>query len=186
MEMLAQLWLPILIAAVAVWFWNFLSWSILPIHRNDFAGLPNEDAVMSSLRGMNIAPGAYIFPRAKTTSECKTPEFQARWKSGPAGILNIWPASSAMGGKMIASFVVYLIVSVLIAYIGHHAFAATGVPFVKVFQILGTAGVLAYTFAALPTLIWFNGSSSAKTAMLIDGLVTGLGTGAIFAAFWPK
>lgn len=186
MDMLTQLWLPILIAAVAVWFWNFLSWSILPIHRNDFSGLKNEDAVMSSLRAMNIPPGAYMFPRANSTSECKSPEFQAKWKAGPAGALNIWPASSAMGGKMIASFVVYLIVSVLIAYLGFHAFEAKGVTFTKVFRVLGTAGLLAYTFAALPTLIWFNGTPSAKLAMIIDGLVTGLGTGAIFAAFWPK
>lgn len=186
MEMLAQLWLPILVAAAAVWFWNFLSWSILPIHKGDWGRLQNEDAVISALRSLNLSPGAYIFPKANSTAECKTPEFQAKWKTGPAGMLNIWPAKSAMGGKMIASFVVYLIASIFIAYIGHHAFAAKGVPFAKIMQVLGTAGVLAYTFAALPSLIWFNGTPSAKLAMIIDGLVTGLGTGAIFAALWPK
>ena len=34
--------------------------------------------------------------------------------------------------------------------------------------------------------IYINGTLAAKRAMIIDGLVTGLGTGAIFAAFWPK
>jgi hypothetical protein len=34
--------------------------------------------------------------------------------------------------------------------------------------------------------IWFNATRSAKFAMVIDGLVAGLATGAIFAALWPK
>lgn len=185
MDILAQLWLPILLAAVAVWFWNFLSWSILPIHRNDFGGLPNEDAVMSSLRGLNIPPGAYIFPHAKSNAECKTPEFQEKWKAGPAGMLNVWPSHSKMGGKMIASFGVCVLVSVLVGYLGAAALQK-GTGFAKVMQVLGTAGVLAYTMGGLCQAIWFNATRSAKLAMIIDGLVTGLGTGAIFAAFWPK
>jgi hypothetical protein len=185
MDMLLQLWLPILLAAAAVWFWNFLSWSILSIHRNDFAGLPDEDAVMTSLRGMSIAPGTYVFPRAASNAECKSPEFQAKWKAGPAGLLSLWPSESKMGGKMIASFAVCLLVSLLVGYLGAAALDK-GTGFAKAMQVLGTAGVLAYTMGGLCQAIWFNATRSAKFAMVIDGLVAGLATGAIFAALWPK
>lgn len=185
MSMLMGLWLPIVLAAVGVWFWNFLSWSILPIHKKDFVGLEHEDAVMAAIRSLNIPVGSYGFPRPKSRAGVKDPAFEAKWKAGPAGLLNVWPANPAMGSKMIASFVLYAVVSVLVGYIGSEALPR-GTSFAKVMQVLGTAGVLGYTFAGLPNMIWFNGTRSAKMAAVVDGLIAGLGTGAIFAAFWPK
>jgi hypothetical protein len=54
-----------------------------------------------------------------------------------------------------------------------------------VFQVLGAAGILAYTFSFLPQMIWFQATPSAKVAGIIDGLVSGVATGLIFAALWP-
>jgi ABC-type thiamin/hydroxymethylpyrimidine transport system permease subunit len=46
-------------------------------------------------------------------------------------------------------------------------------------------GILAYTFAFLPNMIWFQGSKTAMVMAVVDGLIQGLGTGTVFAAFWP-
>ncbi|MFN0011393.1 MAG: hypothetical protein ACKVS8_07090 [Phycisphaerales bacterium] len=186
MDMLLSLWLPILLAAVAAWFWSFLSWAILPIHKNDMKGLPNEDAALAKIRELGLAPGNYAFPHCDGHKNKNDPAFQAKWKAGPAGMLNVWPANISMGMCMALSFMVNLLASVLIAYLLVAAGVPKGAAFVKVMQVAGTAGVLAYTIGWMPGSIWFQASTNQKVAMLFDGLVVGLGTGAIFAALWPK
>ena len=52
----------------------------------------------------------------------------------------------------------------------------------KVFRFVGTAGILAYGAANVPSTIWFK---TRLTGNLIDGVLSGLATGLIFAALWP-
>jgi len=64
--------------------------------------------------------------------------------------------------------------------------ATLGVPagtdFMPVFRFVGTAAILTYTAASVPGTIWFN---LRLPGYIIDGLMHGLATGAIFACFWP-
>jgi hypothetical protein len=78
-----------------------------------------------------------------------------------------------------------LVVSTLVAYIGS-ATLRPGAGFAQVFRVLGAAGVLGYSFAFIPNAIWFGQYPRAIAMSMIDGLVYGLTTGAIFAAMWPK
>jgi hypothetical protein len=55
----------------------------------------------------------------------------------------------------------------------------------KAFQVTGTMGILAYCFAFLPNMIWFQAERRARITAIGDGLVQGLATGAVFALFWP-
>src|SRR5262245_47966060 len=183
MVSLAQLWLPILLSAVAVWLWAFLSWAILPIHKGDFTGVPNEDEFLKALRGLNLTRGNYGFPHCGSHAQRNDPAFVEKWKAGPAGMINVWNPNPSMGGNMIMTFVVYLIVSLLIGYVGAAADLHGG--FMKIFQVVGTVGILAYSFAFLPSMIWFQASSNAKFTAIIDGVISGLITGLIFAALWP-
>jgi hypothetical protein len=52
----------------------------------------------------------------------------------------------------------------------------------KVFQFVGTAGILTYGTANILNGIWFGRK---MVADIIDGVAYGLITGAIFAALWP-
>jgi hypothetical protein len=185
MVSLLDLWLPTLLSAAAVWFWAFLSWAILPVHKKDFGGLPNEDAFLRAMRELNLPPGQYGFPHCKDNAQRSDPAFMEKWKTGPSGLLNVWKPNPNMGMNMVLSFVVYLIVSILIGYIGYAAGLPRGTGFGKVFQVLGAAGILAYTFSFLPQMIWFQSNVNAKIAGMLDGLVSGLVTGVIFAALWP-
>ena len=47
---LTALWLPILLAAVIVFFGSSLLHMVLRYHRNDFRQVPQEPAVLSSFR----------------------------------------------------------------------------------------------------------------------------------------
>jgi hypothetical protein len=183
---LGALWLPIIVAAVAVWFWAFLSWAILPVHKKDFGAVPDEEGFLAAIKQFNIPPGNYGFPYCADNKQRNDPAFTEKWKTGPAGLINIWVPNPNMGMNMLLSFVVYLIVSFFIAYIGWATSMQRGLPFAKVFQVAGVAGILAYTFSFLPQMIWFQASKNAKVSGIIDGIVSGLLTGLVFAMLWPK
>jgi hypothetical protein len=184
MELLSHLWLPILLSAAAVWIASAIAWMFMPHHKNDWSKLPDEKRFMNEVRSMSIPPGNYGFPHFECHKDAQTPEAKKMWEEGPAGWITIMKKPS-MGRNMILSFLVYLAVSVLLGYIGSETLAR-GTNFARVFQILGTGGILAYCFAFMPSDIWFSKKPSAIVMCLIDGVVYGLITGAIFAALWPK
>jgi hypothetical protein len=183
MDFLAQLWVPIILSAAVAWVASAIFWMALPHHRHDFDPLPNEAEFMASIKTMNLAPGNYGFPDFSDKSKMNDPEMKRKWEEGPLGILNVWPKIN-MARNMVLTYVVYLIVSLLIGYLGWAALRP-GASFAHAFQVLGTAGVLAYSFAFLPNGIWFNVKPRALLMHVIDGVILGLLTGLVFASLWP-
>ena len=184
MNLLAQLWLPILLSAVAVWFASALGWMLIGHHNKDHKGLPDEKAVREAIRAWKVPPGTYMFPYCTSHKDASAPEHREKFKEGPNGMLRIW-APVNMGVNMALTFLVSLVVSTVVGYLGSAALHP-GDSFAHVFQVLGTAGVLAYTTASLPNDIWFQRPGRAIVMSIIDGLVFGLVTGAVFAWLWPK
>jgi hypothetical protein len=183
MEFFSQLWLPILLSAIAVWFWSFLSWAILAVHKGDWKVLPNEDAFSAAVRPLDIPPGVYAFPYCETHKQRNDPVFLEKWKAGPVGILHRWNPNPSMGANLALTFALYLVVSCLVAYAGYSALPHAS--HAKVFQVVGTIGLLTYCFAFLPNMIWFQGEKRAMVTAVLDGVIQGLATGAIFALMWP-
>jgi hypothetical protein len=186
MDFLSVLWLPIVLSAAAVWIASAVGWMVVGHHSKDMRGMPAEDDVMAAIRSANTPPGVYNFPHAEDCKKAmKDPEFQARWKAGPTGVLTLWRNDVSMGKCMLLTFLVYLAVNVVIAYLGWRALPHAEAGFTRAFQVLGTAGVLAYAFAHIPNGIWFQAYPRTILLNVIDGVVYGLITGAIFAAMWP-
>lgn len=204
MEFLTHLWLPIILSAAAVWVASAIVWMALPHHKDDFSRPPDEAALIAFIKSSSIPAGNYGFPHCEHRSQMKDPEFQKRMSEGPMGVLSVWPKMN-MGRNMLLSFVVYLVVSILIAYVGWAAlphgitkFPPNPAPgsggvltgdrasFGHIMQVLGTVGVLAYSFAFLPNGIWFGQYKRALLMNMIDGVAYGLITGAVFAALWPS
>jgi hypothetical protein len=185
MDFASHLWLPIIVSAAAVWVASALAWMLSPHHKKDFKSVPDETAFAAAIRSLGIAPGSYGFPRCDH-AKMKDPEFKKKWEEGPVGTLNVWGKVS-MGKNMLATFLVYLIVSGLIGYLGWAVFQHDGAALSRsrVFQVLGTAGILAYSFSFLPGGIWFGQSGRAMAMGVLDGIVFGLITGGIFAGLWP-
>ncbi len=63
---------------------------------------------------------------------------------------------------------------------------AAGTAGMQVFRVVGTVGFIAYAFGSLPMGIWYAQHWKAVTKDVIDGIIYGLVTAAIFAALWPK
>src|SRR4030088_3549087 len=146
MELLLPLWLPILLSAAAVWVISIIFGMALPHHTQDFIALPDEDSFMDSIRGSGIKPGNYVFPDFRGREAMKSEKVQKALNEGPVGHLSVWQTPLTMGGKMVATFIVYLVVSTLIAYLTRVALPGPA-EFAKVFQIAATAGILANCFS---------------------------------------
>jgi hypothetical protein len=176
-----ELWLPIIVSGVALFFASFAAWMLLPHHKPEWTGLPNEDAVAKSLRDANVPPGQYMFPYCAGSADMKSEDFQRRSKAGPHGTLSVWPGAPNMGVNMACTVAFFIIANFVIAYLATMALEP-GDKFMDVFRFVGTAGILTYGTANILNGIWFNRK---MVADIIDGLAYGLITGLIFALMWP-
>ena len=136
------------------------------------------------MRKLGIGPGNYVFPDFRGREAMKSERVTKLLEEGPVGHLSGWPTPLTMGGKMAGTFVVYLVVSILIAYVTRVAVPGAA-PFRQVFQITGTAGILAYCFSFIPNALWFGAYKRTIVAGVIDGGVYGLITGAVLGWLWP-
>ncbi len=180
---LFSLWLPILVNSVALFFASFLAWAVLPHHKKDWKPFPDEQAFINAIKPLGLSRGVYSFPHCADHKQSKDPEFQKKWKEGPMGVLNVWTMPN-MGFNMALTFLVFLIASVFIAYVGAAALPR-GTDYLKVFQVTGAMAIAVFTIASLPNAIWFQKPARAVCMDLIDGIAYGLITAGIFGSMWP-
>lgn len=184
MVALMDLWLPILLSAIAVFIAGALAWMALPHHKDDYRKMPTEDAVLASIRTNAVPPGWYMFPYCGGPADLKDPEAKRRHEAGPHGMLTVWPGAPSMGKNLVLNFLFNIATSVFVGYIASRA-VLPGAPFLDVFQIAGTAGILGYAFGGVPHGIWMGRKPRSMAMDFLDGTFYGLVTGAIFAAMWP-
>ena len=67
-----DLWLPIVVSGVALFFASWAAWMVLPHHKGDWKGLPNEQAVMDTLKNSGVQPGQYNFPHCASSATGRT------------------------------------------------------------------------------------------------------------------
>jgi hypothetical protein len=95
-----SLWLPILLSAVIVFLVSSFIHMVLRYHRADFGKIPKEDEVMGSLRSLNIPPGDYVIPCARSSKVMKSPEYIEKTNQGPVAFMTViksGPQSMASG-----------------------------------------------------------------------------------------
>jgi hypothetical protein len=183
MEFLTTLWLPIVLSAVFVFIVSSIIHMVLGYHASDFKALANEDQVMDRLRDLNIPPGHYAVPKAKSMKDFKTPAFQAKMAKGPNMMLNIRKPGMSMGSNLIKWFVFLLVVNVFVAYIASHTINPAA-EYLTVHRVVGCVAFMGYGLALLQDAIWDGRTWSATWKMLFDALIYGLVTGGTFGWLW--
>ena len=178
---LEALWLPIVVSGIVLFFASWAAWMLLPHHKADWKGLPNELAFETMVRDAGIAPGQYMFPHCPTPEEWKSEAFHARLKAGPNGLLFVWKPGGGMGLNMLLTFLLFTAISFVIAYLAGMVIPP-GADRWFVFRFVGTAAILVYATSGLLNAIWFRRKI---TGDILDGIVYGLLTGAAFALLWP-
>ena len=183
---LTELWLPILVAAVLVFFASYAIHMVLGYHHSDHRQVPNEAAATDALRGLNLAPGDYHMPRPSSPAAASTPEFTARLKKGPVVMMTVFPPGDMrMGGRLAQWFVFCLVVGLFAAYLASRALRPTA-PYMEVFRFASTVAFIGYGLAQWPNSIWYNRPWSTTIKNTVDALVYGLLTGGAFGWLWPR
>lgn len=181
---ISQLWLPVVVSSVVVFFASFLAWMVIGHHKKDIKTLENEKSLIDQLKQLNIAPGTYMWPGCCPGEDMNSEAFKARYDAGPWGSMNIVAAKPNFARNLILTFLFYVIVSLFVAYVTGQARAA-GAGFMTVFQVAGAAAILGYCAGSIPNAIFFSKPGRFVLTEFLDGLVYGLLTGVAFAVLWP-
>jgi len=189
MVSLTQLWLPILLSAVAVFLVSSIVHMALKYHNSDFRRLPNEDEVLAALGRHDIPVGEYMFPHMTGGSggnPMKDPVLIEKWNRGPAGIMTVMPKGMRPLGGFLAQWFVYsLVCSLFAAYLASRALPV-GAEGSEVFRFTATVAFLAYGLALVHDSIWYGRLWSTTLKNLFDSLLYGVTTAAVFVWLWPK
>ena len=179
-----SLWLPILLAAVAMFLVSTLIHMVLGLHKNDVGAIPDERKVADALRPFAIPPGDYAIPHGHA-KEMATPEFIQKTKEGPVALLTVLPNEPAKMGKSLALWFGYaLVVGAVAAYVAGSTLSV-GAEYGEVFRVVAAVSFAGYSLAILQTSIWWGRSWSYTLRTMADGLVYGLLTGGVFGWLWP-
>lgn len=181
---LLDLWLPMLAAAVVVFFASFAAHMVLKHHKGDWSKLPNEDAFLDMMRAAKAPAGQYMFPHCCDYKEMQNPEMKKKLEAGPMGTMTIWPGNVSMGRNLALTFATYLLITLFVAYLASVALHR-GEDFLAVFRFTATAGVMGHCFGFFGHSIWYGQSRRAFINDLIDGAAYGLLTGVVFGLLWP-
>ena len=178
--MLSNLWLPVVLSAVALFFASFLSWMIVQLHKQDWIKLKNEDEFLAAARQVGLTRGSYMFPSCNTPEEMKSETFKKKWEAGPCGIITVFPKVNMLW-KLALTFVYFLVVSFCLAYLATIALTPA-TSFIDVFRFFATAALLTFLSAIVQHAIWFH---CRIVGHVIESVVYAIITASIFATFWP-
>jgi hypothetical protein len=186
MTELTALWLPILVSAVIV----FVASSVIHMgplwHKGDYPPMPREAEVMDALRPFNLPPGGYMFPRAASMADMRSPEFLEKHKRGPVALMTVFPSGEmGMGAQLTQWFVFALVVGLFGAYIAGQALPP-GAPYLRVFQFVGATTFIAYSVALWEMSIWYRRAWSMSIKATVDGLIYACLTAGTFGWLWPS
>ena len=186
MVTIPELWLPILLSAVAVFVASSVIHMFLGYHFNDYGKLPDENAFADAIRKLNIPAGSYMFPKPSSAADMKTAEYQEKAKKGPGVILTTWPgANPNMASNLAMWFVFCLVVGVFAAYVAGRALPA-GADYLAVFRFAGVTAFVAHTLGGWGESIWYKRPWSVTAKNTFDGLVYALLTAGVFGWLWPR
>lgn len=184
MVSILDLWLPIVLSAVAVFFTGYLLWSLLPWHKKDYGKLPDEEAARAALRA--ASPGAYYVPHAEDPKMLADPEHRKKWDEGPVGILFMWPKGTPNMGKTLGlSFAWNVVMAILVAYVAGRTLEP-GTDYLQVFRVVGTVTWLGYGTGMVYESIWFGRPWKLTGKQLVDALAYALLTAGFFGWLWPR
>jgi len=181
MDELISLWLPILLSSILLFIVSAIFWMAPLHHKKDWVKPPNEEGLLAALKG---APaGQYMIPWCDP-KDFKDDALKKRWQAGPHASIIVRPGAPNMGKNMGLTFVFYIVVNIFIAYVATIALDP-GDAYLRVFQVVGTVGIMAYGFGLIPGAIWFGKSMRSTITDFFDAIVYGLLTAGMFGWLWP-
>ncbi len=182
---LIQLWLPILVGGLLVWFASALIHMVLKYHDRDYLQLDNEDEVSAAIGNGSPSPGVYTLPYCVDMSQMKDEAMQKRFNDGPVAFVTVFPKGMPPMGKLVGQQVVYSILGCLfVAYCATLALSA-GTDYMTVFRFVAATAFIAFGWATIPFGIWYGLRWATVGRYLLDALIYCVLIAGTFAWLWP-
>ena len=186
MVSIGALWLPIVVAAVAVFVGSSVIHMVIRWHKSDYAKLPGEDNILAAMRNEGVKPGHYYFPHCVDFKEMNNPDVKERFDKGPVGFMSVLANGLPnMSKGLIQWFIYSLIVGVFVAYVCGIVFGE-GAEYMAVFRIAGTVAFLTYAGAEAQQSIWKGQPWGLTLKFTLDSLIYALLTAGVFGWLWPR
>jgi len=186
MVYLTELWLPILLSAVAVFIASSLIHMVLGYHKSDYGKMPSEDDVMAAMREAGVGRGHYTLPHCVDPKEMGNPEVKEKYELGPVAFVTVMPnGPPSMAAPLVSWFILCLVIGTIVAYLTGRVLGP-GTDYLTVFRVAGTAAFLGYAGAAPVDSIWKGMPWSTTLKHAFDGLIFSLLTGGVFGWLWPS
>ena len=183
---ITALWLPILLSAVIVFVASSIIHMLIPIHKNDYRQLPDEEKVSDALRAAGVTPGRmYNFPHC-THKDMKSPAVIEKFKRGPVGHLIIRPSGAPGLGKYLVQWFLFCIVVSIFTACLTGGVREPGANYRSVFHVAGLVAFMAYGVGQLQDSIWKGQTWGVTLKHVFDGLIYGLLTAGTFGWLWPR
>jgi hypothetical protein len=183
---ITQLWLPILLSAILVFFASNLIHMVGKWHNADYRKLPNEDEVRAAIRRGAPGPGQYVLPYCMEMRELGSPEVQRKFIEGPVAMLYLKAAGlPSMGAPLGGWFLFNLALGAGIACMASWTLGP-GSPALQVFRLTGGVAFLVHAGGAVPGAIWMGKPWRVAAKEAGDAGLYALATGAAFAWLWPR
>ena len=186
MHALASLWLPVLVAAIAVFVASSLVHMVFRWHQSDFKRLPNEEAVRAALReGGGAGPGQYMTPWCESMKASQEDAMQAKFREGPIATVTVMKSGKPEMGPMLGRW--FLLNLVLAAAVGAIVLQVYGPGADPRYagHLAGLITLLAYGAGSPQQSIWMGKPWSTTAKDLLDALIYGVVTAFAFTWLWP-
>ena len=179
-----SLWVPILVSGLLVFIASSVIHMLLPYHRKDYRGVPDEDGMMDALRG--VAAGDYFIPHAGSTEVQRSEAYREKARRGPVVFMTVLAEDRLfnMRDQLLQWFLYCIVVGLFTAYVTGLALGP-GAEYMAVFRFASTTAFIGYALAHPQRSIWYSQSWGTTGRNVFDGLVYGLLTGGVFGWLWP-
>jgi len=185
MNGLAALWLPIVVAAVAVFVASSLIHMVFKWHNAEYRPLSNEEAVLAALRAGSPSPGQYVLPHCNDMKRMQEAAMQAKYRAGPVGFLTIIKSGPpAMGKSLSLWFVLNVLVAAAAAGVTRQSLGVDADAHIAA-HLIGIISFLTYAGGSVQHGIWMGKPWSAVAKDLLDALIYGTVSALAFWWLWP-
>ena len=145
------------VGGVIVFVWAFVAHVVLPLGEIGFDSLPNDEPVISALKGSVPESGLYFFPGFPNHRDATKEEqeaYAARVRQGPSGIV----VYTAGGAEMMApsQLVTELLTSVLAALVAAWVLASVGGGYGKRVLLVALLGLFGFVSILLSYWNWYG------------------------------
>lgn len=153
-----QVFVGSILAAVVMFVWGFLYWTVLPFPYTILRSVPDEPALAAQLKQALPATGVYLLPNMKReASKEEQDEFMKRHGAGPlASIVYVAEGTNPMGPSVFLGGLLHMLVAAFVLAFAVNLAAPALATYKARFKLAAVAGLAGAIYSNLGKPIWWH------------------------------